>query len=128
MDRLELVELIENQAAKLTPEGRDLAERMESVAEAPPGGQASTYATQSAQADEAWDLLPARDRNILEGLLLLWEGLADSDAAERGGQSGKRYRDRAVIGAAWNKDRGEGRTIDPDMTPERAAARLGESE
>jgi hypothetical protein len=126
MNRLELVELIEDQAAKLSPEGRDIAERMGPLAEAPPGGRASTYATQSAQADEARDLLPTRDRNILEGLQLLWEGLADSDAAERGGQSGERYRERAVIGAAWNKDRGEGRMIDPDMTPERAAARLRE--
>jgi hypothetical protein len=39
MDRLALVELIEGQAARLTLEGRDLAQRMELLAEAPPGGR-----------------------------------------------------------------------------------------
>jgi hypothetical protein len=125
MDRLELVELIEDQAARLTPEGRDLAGRMELLAEAPPRGQASTYATQRAQADEAWDLSP-RDRNILERLLLLSEGLERSDAAARRGEPGGRYRDMAVTGAAGLKDRSEGRRIDPDMTPRQAVSRLRE--
>jgi hypothetical protein len=115
MDRLELVELIEDQAARLTPEGRDLAGRMELLAEAPP----------RAQADEAWDLSP-RDRNILERLLLLWEGLQRYDAAERRGELGGRYRDMAVTGAAGLKDRSEGRMIDPDMTPRQAVSRLRE--
>jgi hypothetical protein len=38
MDRLALVELIEDQAARLTHEGRDLAQRMELLSEVPPGG------------------------------------------------------------------------------------------
>jgi hypothetical protein len=125
MDRLALVELIEGQAARLTPEGRDLAQRMELLAEAPPGGPAETYETQRAQAEEASDL-PPLDRNILERLLMLWEGLERSDAAERRGEPGGRYRDMAVTGAAGLKDRNEDRMIDPDMTPERAATRLRE--
>ena len=127
MDRLALVELIEDQAARLTPEGRNLAERMELLAEAPPGGQAATYETQRAQADEAWDL-PPLDRNILERLLMLWEGLARSDVAERRGEPGGRYLDMAVTGAAGLKDRYEARMIDPDMTPEQALVRLREPE
>ena len=125
MERLAMVELIEDQAARLTPEGRDLAQRMELLAEAPPSGQAATYGTQRTQGDEAWDL-PPLDRNILERLLMLWEGLERSDAAERQGQPGDRYRHMAVIGAAGTKDRSEGRTIDPEMTAEQAAARLRE--
>jgi hypothetical protein len=39
MDRLALVELIEDQAARLTPEGRNLAQRMELLAEVPPGAR-----------------------------------------------------------------------------------------
>jgi hypothetical protein len=125
MDRLALVELIEGQAARLTPEGRDLAQRMELLAEAPPGGPFATEETQRVQAEEAWDLSP-RDRNILERLLMLWEGLERSAAAERRGEPGERYRDLAATGAAGLKDRYEDRMIDPDMTPERASARLGE--
>ena len=125
MDRLALVELIEGQAARLTPEGRDLAQRMELLAEVPPGGPFATQEVQRAQAEEAWNL-SSRDRNILERLLMLWEGLKRSDAAERRGESGKRYRDLAATGAAGLKDRNEDRMIDPDMTPEQALARLRE--
>jgi hypothetical protein len=123
MDRLALVELIEDQAARLTPEGRDLAQRMELLTEAPPGGPFGTQETQRAQADEVWNL-PPRERNILERLLMLGEGLERSDAAERQGQPGERYRHLAIIGAAGTKDRSENRTIDPDMTAEQAVARL----
>jgi hypothetical protein len=123
MDRLALIELIEDQAARLTPEGRDLAQRMELLTEAPPGGPFGTQEPQRAQADEVWDL-PPHERNILERLLMLGEGLERSDAAERQGQPGERYRHLAIIGAAGTKDRSESRTIDPDMTAEQAVARL----
>ena len=127
MDRLEMVKLIEGQAAKLSPEGRDLAERMELLAEAPPGpDHRATYAAQRAQAEEAWDL-SSLDRSIIEQLQVLWVGLERSDGADRRGKSGARYRDRAVIVAAGIKDRSEGRMIDPDMTPAKAVSRLRES-
>jgi hypothetical protein len=125
VSRLELVVLMEGEAAKLTPEGQDLAKRMELLEEAPPGGPAATYETQRTQADDARGL-PPRDRNILERLLMLGEGIARSDAAERRGEPGGRYRAMAVTGAAGLKDRNEGRMIDPDMTPDRAATRLRE--
>ena len=127
MDRLELVEVIEDQVAKLTPGGRDLAERMELLAEAPPSGQAATYETRRSQAEVAWDL-PLLDRNILERLLMLWEGLERSDGTERRGEGGERYLELAVTGAAGLKDRYEGRMIDPNMIPEQALARLREPE
>ena len=126
MDRLEMVKLIEGQAAKLTSEGRALAERMELLAEAPLGpDHRATYAAQRAQAEEAWDL-SSLDRSIIERLHVLWEGLERSDGADRRGKSGARYRDRAVIVAAGIKDRSEGRMVDPDMTPAKAVSRLRE--
>jgi len=99
---------------------------MELLTQAPPGGPFGTQEAQRAQADEGWDL-PPRERNILERLLMLWEGLERSEAAERQGQPGKRYRHMAVIGAAGTKDRSESRTIYPDMTAEQAVARLREA-
>ena len=127
MDRLEMVELIEGLAAKLTPEGRDLAERMELLAETPlaPDHRA-TYAAQRAQADEAWDLPSSLDRSIIERLHVLWEGLERSDGAARREKSGARYRDMAVVVAAGIKDRSEGRMVDPDMSPAKAVSRLRE--
>ena len=125
MDRLALVELIEDQAARLTPEGRDLAQRMELLSQVPPGGPFATQETRGAQTEEAWDL-PPRDRNILERLLMLWEGLERAEGVERRGEPGGRYLDMAVTGAAGLKDRYEARMIDPDMTPEQALARLRE--
>jgi hypothetical protein len=100
---------------------------MELFAEAPPEGQASTYATQDAQGDEAWDLLPF-DRNLFERLLMLWEGLERSDVADRRGEPAERYGNMAVTGAAGLKDRNQGRMIDPDMTLQQAVARLREPE
>jgi hypothetical protein len=127
MDRLEMVELIEGLAAKLTPEGRDLAERMELLAEAPLGlDHRATYAAQRAQADEAWDLSSSLDRSIIERLHVLWEGLERSDGAARREKSGARYRDMAVVVAAGIKDKSEGRMVDPDMTPDKAVSRLRE--
>jgi hypothetical protein len=125
VSRLELVVLMEGEAAKLTPEGQDLAKRMELLEEAPPGGPAAAYVTQRTQADDAWDL-PPRDRNILERLLMLREGLERSEGAERRGEPGGRSLDLAVTGAAGLKDRYEARIIDPDMTPEQALVRLRE--
>jgi hypothetical protein len=106
VSKLEVVEVIEDQAAKLTPEGRDLAERMEPLAEvsSDPAEHPATYSAQRAQADDAWGL-PPLDRSIIERLLLLWEGLERSDVAERQGEPGERYRNMAVTLAAGIKDR-----------------------
>ena len=131
VSRLEVVEVIEDQVAKLTPEGRDLAERMELLAEVAPDDaehpDPATYRVQRAQADEVWDLSP-RDQSIIDRLLVLWEGLERSNVAESRGEPGERYRDMAVTVAAGIKDRHERQQIDPDRTPEQAVRRLRESE
>jgi hypothetical protein len=126
VNRLELVELIEGELAKLSPEGRDLAEKMELLAHAPQQiGERALYNVQYANAEELLDLSP-RDRNLIERLQFLWAGLAESGAAAGRGESGEPHRNKWVIFAAQAKDRGAGRQIDPDMTPEQAVARLKE--
>jgi hypothetical protein len=131
VSRLEVVEVIEDQVAKLTPEGRDLAERMELLAELAPDAaehpDPATYSAQRAQADEVWDL-PPRDQSIINRLLVLWEGLERSNVAESRGEPGKRYRNMAVTVAAGIKDRDEGQQVDPNRTPEQSISRLKDPE
>ena len=128
VSRIELVEVIKNQAAGLSPEGRDLAGRMELLAEVAPGSyDPTTYSAQraqaeEAQAEEAQDLSP-RDRSIIERLLLLWEGLEKADLAEGQGEP-EEYRNLAVIAAAAMKDSDEGNKVDPSRTPEQAVSWL----
>ena len=131
VSRLEVVEIIEDQVAKLTPEGRDLAERMELLAEVEPDPakhpDPAAYRTQRAQADEALDL-PPRDQSIIDRLIVLWEGLERSNVAESQGEPGERYRDMAVTVAAAIKDGDAGQQIDSDRTPEQPVRRLREYE
>jgi hypothetical protein len=131
VSRVELVELIESEAAKLSPRGRELWERLELHVESsapeeatpetlpPPGHEQVEISQRMAE-------LPWPEQGILERLMELLAGLHSSDCAEHRGQPGEPRRSMAVIVAAGIKDRQEGRQIDPDMTPEQAAARLTE--
>jgi hypothetical protein len=131
VDRLELVELIEGEAAKLSPQGRGLWERLELHVESsapeeatpetlPPPGREQVEISQR-MAELTW-----LEQGILERLMELLGGLHSSDYAERRGQPGEPRRNMAVLVAAGIKDRGEGRQVDPDMTPVQALARLKE--
>ncbi len=116
---------------KLSGRGRGLWERLELHVETespeeatpetlpPPGPEQVEIAGLMAE-------LPTQEQGILERLMELLAGLHSSDYAEKHGQPGESHRNQAVIVAAGIKDRGEARMIDPDMTPERAAARLRE--
>ena len=131
MDRLTLIELIENEAAKLSPRGRDLWERLEVHVETTPPEEATpeTLPPPDAEQLEVVGLmgeLPWQEQGILERLMELLAGLRSSDYAETHGQPSEPHRNQAVILAAGLKDRREGRQIDPDMTPEQALARLKE--
>ena len=131
MDRLTLIELIENEAAKLSPRGRDLWERLEVHVEttAPEEATPKTLPPPDAEQLEVVGLmgeLPWQEQGILERLMELLAGLRSSDYAETHGQPSEPHRNQAVILAAGLKDRREGRQIDPDMTPEQALARLRE--
>jgi hypothetical protein len=68
--------------------------------------------------------LPESEQGVVERLMELLAGLRSSDFAESRERPGEPIRNQAVIIAARLKDRREGRQIDPDTTPEGAAARL----
>jgi hypothetical protein len=129
VERLELVELIEGEAAKLSPRGRDLWEMLELAAEdaseqATPLPRSKTRAVLKRISEE----LPPEEQGIIERIIELSVGLEGSDVAERQGRTGERQRNRAVILAAGIKDRIAGLQTEPYGTPEEAIARLKEPE
>ncbi len=131
MDRLELVELIEGEAAKLSPRGRELWEALELSLEssAPEEATPATVPPPTPEEDaiiRRMAELPEPEQGVLGRLMELMAGLHSSDHAESQGRPGEPSRDQAVILAAGLKDRQEGRRIDPDMTPEQATARIRE--
>src|SRR5215212_7948379 len=128
VSRLELVELIEGEGAKLSLRGRGLWERLQLriEAEAPEEATPETLSPPDPEEVEIAGLmatLPLQEQGILERLLA---GLRSSDYAEAHGQPSESSRDQAVMFAAGLKDGQEGRQIDLDMTPQQAAARLRE--
>lgn len=132
VSRLQLVELIEGEAAKLSPRGRELWERLELHIESSAPEEATPetlppLSREQVEISQRMAELPWPEQGILERLMELLDGLHSSDYAERRGQPGEPRRNMAVIVAAGIKDRSEGRLINPDMTPEQAAARLRES-
>jgi hypothetical protein len=129
VERLELVELIEGEVAKLSPRGRDLWEMLELAAEdaseqATPPRRSETRAVLKRISEE----LPPEEQGIIERIIELSVGLEGSDVAERQGNTGERQRNRAVILAAGIKDRIAGLQTEPYGTPEEAVARLKEPE
>ncbi len=131
MDRLELVELIEGEAAKLSQRGRQLWEALELTLETSAPLEA-TPGTLPPPAPEEEKIvyrmaeLPEPEQGILERLMELMAGLYGADHAESLGQPGEPPRDEAVILAAVLRDRREGRKIALDMTPAQAVARIRE--
>jgi|SRR5215210_1603023 len=131
VSRDELIELIEGEDAKLSLAGRELWEKLELMVQSAP--EEATSATtpppppEQVEAIERMAALPEFEQGVLERLMELHRGLYSSDYAENHGQPGEPRRNLAVIVAAGLKDRREGRQIDPDMTPERAALRLREA-
>jgi hypothetical protein len=129
IERLELVELIEGEVAKLSPQGRDLWEMLELAAEdaseqATPPPKTKTRAVFKRISEE----LPLKEQGIIERLIELSVGLEGSDIVESQGRTGQRQRNRAVILAAGIKDRAGGLQTEPYGTPEEAVARLKEPE
>ena len=132
MTRDELIGLIEGEDAKLSPAGRQLWEKLELSVEATAPEESTPATTPPPTAEEVEVIermaeLPEPERGIIERLMELHAGLRSSDFAESRGRPGEPIRNKAVILAAVLKDRSEGRMMDPDMTPERAAARLRDS-
>jgi hypothetical protein len=124
LDKIRLIELIEAEAARLSPEGRELWEEWEFLVESAPGLE-SRMAREYEISERIFEL-PVPEQGLIGRLAELLAGLRESDQAEVRGESGEEHRVRGVINAAWLKDREEGQAIDPDMMLDQAIARLRE--
>jgi hypothetical protein len=122
VDRITLVELIEDETAKLSPRGKELWEEMETLVDLSPEEQVSLH--ERTDIVNRRVLLSPLEQGVLDRLMELRAGLYESDRQEERGESGEGHRVRSVIQAAKLKDISEGRHADPDMTVEQAVARL----
>ena len=122
MSRNELVELLEGEAAKLSPEGKQLWKEMEVLVELDPEDEDTL--SQQEEINNRTAILPPNERHALERLTELRAGLYNSDNVEEQGESGEGHRVQAALIAAALKDVSEGRLADPEMTVEQALARL----
>ncbi len=125
MDRLELVELIESEKAKLSPEGRGLWDELDTSLYLSPEEE-TTLKAHEVDAIKQMAELQVLDQSIINRLSYLREGLYNSDHVERRGKSGENTSIQSVIYAAMKKDVDQQRQIDPDMTLDQARARLRE--
>jgi len=131
VSRIELVELIEEQASKLSPQGRVLWEELEPIAEliAPEEATPETLPPPTPEQVETIGRtfeLTDSELLIIEQLMELVVGLRSSDLAQNKGFVGEPSRNRAVIVAASLKDRRESKRVMKPMTTEQAVARLRE--
>ena len=126
MDKIRLIELIETQTARLSPEGRELWEQLEFLRESIPNPEDESRMACEYEIVEQIFELPAPEQFAISRLAELVDGLRKSEKAEHQGESGYEHRVRGVVNAAWIKDRQEGLRIDPNMTLDRALARLQE--
>jgi hypothetical protein len=124
LDKLRLIELIEGEAARLSPEGRELWEQWEFLVESAP--ELESRMAREYEIMERIFGLPLAEQVVTSRLAELLAGLRNAEEAEGRGESGEEHRIRGVIQAAMLKDREEGRTIDPGMTLDQAIARLKE--
>jgi hypothetical protein len=122
VNRNELAELLEGEAAKLSPEGKELWKEMEVLVELNP--EDGDTLSQQAGINNRTAILPPHERHALERLTELRAGLYNSDDVEEQGESGERHRVQAALIAAGLKDVSEGRLADPEMTIGQALARL----
>ncbi len=125
MERLELVELIEGEKAKLSPEGRRLWDELDDSLYLSPEEE-NTLKTHEVDAIKQMAELPVLDQSIINRLSYLREGLYNSDHVERRGKSGESRRTQSVIYAAMKKEVDQNRQIDADMTLDQARSRLRE--
>ncbi len=121
----------EGEAAKLSPQARELWEALELTLEtsAPEEATPGTLPPQDPEEEKiVYQMaeLPEREQGILERLMELMAGLYEANHAESLGQPGEPQRNEAVILAAGLKDRREGRKIAPDIAPAQAVARIRE--
>ena len=128
MDRLELVELIEAQKSKLSPQARDLWDEFDALVYPPDDDRKKLFARQEYDVIHRIGELPRSDKRVLGPLRELRIGLYESDQAESRGELGEPHRVDRVLRAARFKDGDVGREIDwhvpLEQALEQAVARL----
>jgi hypothetical protein len=124
VDRLELVEVIEVQKARLSPNGKELWEELDILVYMTP--EEEQIQKQQEDIAERMSYLPLYDQGVIKVLTEVRGGLYASDKKEVTGESGEVVRVQAVLRAANIKNIAEGRQADPDMTLEQAIAQLRE--
>lgn len=126
MEKVHLIELIEVQTARLSPEARELWEQLEFLRESTPDPTEQSRMAGEYEIMERILELPMAEQFATSQLAELVGGLRAAEEAQRRGESGDEHRVRGVIYAAMLKDRQEGRPIDPHMALEQAIVRLKE--
>ena len=104
VDRLTLVELIEAQKAKLSPEAPELWEELDASIYLSPEEETRLKLHEIAIMERMAEL-PA-DKPILDILTDPRAGLYQSDYLDERGEPSQHHRDRCVISASLTKDRG----------------------
>lgn len=127
MDRLELVELIEAQKSKLSPQARGLWDEFDALINRSNDAR-KPFIRQEHDVMRRIGNLPWSDKRILNPLRELRVGLYESDDAESRGEPGEPYRVDSVLRAARFKDRDLGRAVEGHMTLEQAVDRLKEDD
>lgn len=124
MDRIRLIELIEDQTARLSAESRGLWEELEFLRESIPDPEDHSRMAREYDVMERIFELPVPEQFLTSQLAELVAALRRADEAESRGESGDDHRTRGVINAAMLKDMEEGLPIYPHMTLGRAISRL----
>jgi hypothetical protein len=124
LEKFRLIEVIEDQTARLSPEAKELWDQLELLRESVPDPADESRMAGEYEIMERIFELPVHEQFITSQLAELVGGLRAAEEAQRRGESGEEHRVRSVIKAALLKDRLEGRTIDSHMTLEGAIARL----
>jgi hypothetical protein len=127
LDRLELVELIEAQKSKLSPQARGLWDEFDALINRSNDAR-KPFIRQEHDVMRRIGKLPGSDKRILNPLRELRVGLYESDDAESRGEPGESYRVDSVLRAARFKDRDLGRAVEGHMTLEQAVTRLKEDD
>ena len=107
VDRLSLVELIEAEKAKLSPEALKLWEELEASFYMSPEEEPAFIKRREVEIIDLMDQLPEADRLIVNVLSELRAGLYESDSSERRGDPSQWHRDKGMIYASVIKDREE---------------------
>src|SRR5215208_2071941 len=133
VDRLTLVELIEAQKAKLSPEALKLWEELDASLYMSPQEEAAFIKRREVEIIDRIEQLPEAEQHSVEVLSELRAELYESDLLERRGDPAQLHRDKCVIYASVIKDPDERGRGDPQppkeglgRTADQALARLRE--